>query len=54
MTIGEKIQEEAWYAREEGLAEGLEKARAEARAAYIAKLMQKLNLTREEAEKILS
>ena len=54
MTIGEKIQEEAWHAREEGRAEGLEKGRAETREAVIEKLMQKLNLTREEAEKLLS
>ena len=65
MTIGEKIQEEAWHAREEGRAEGLEKGRAEglekgraeareAYEAYIENLMQKLHMTREEAEKILA
>ena len=58
MTIGEKIQEEIWYARQEerekSLKEGLEKGCAETREADIQKLMQKMNLTREEAEKLLS
>ena len=66
MTIGEKIKEEAWYAKQEGLKEGLEQGREKGREDGIAigeergftlaveKLMKKQGLTREEAKKLLS
>ena len=58
MTVGEKIKEEAWYAKQEGIelgkAEGRAEGAARKQAEVIEKLMAKLKMTREEAEKLLS
>ena len=62
MTVGEKIKEEAWYAKQEGIElgkaegreEGFTEGAARKQAENIEKLMSKLNMTREEAEKLLS
>ena len=65
MTFEQKLKDEAYYARAEGLKEGLEKGRAEGLAEgeakgaaetqerLIRKLMEAQSLTREEAERIL-
>ena len=54
MTVGEKIKEEAWYAKQEGIELGKAEGAARKQAENIEKLMSRLKITREEAEKLLS